>query len=236
MNITIYVEDDKKNTRPEVLAVYPEGIAARLASLFPNDNVKTVSVFEPECGLTQQVLEETDVLFWWGHCRHQDVPDEVSAKVIEAVNAGMGFIALHSAHMAKPFRGLMGTSCTLRWRDGEFERVWISDPAHPIAAGVPDYFDLECDEMYGEYFDIPTPERVVAIGWFRSGEVFRSVCTWQRGYGKVAYFQPGHETNASYYNERLCRMLQNAAVWAKPTLRVKAPVRCVNEPPAPERI
>lgn len=234
MNITIYVEDDKANTQPAVLAVYPDGIAAELATLFPDDQVKTVSCFEPDCGLSAEVLENTDVLFWWGHRFHGKVPDEVADRVVSAVQAGMGFIALHSAHMSKPFRRLMGTSCTLRWRDDEYERVWISSPGHPIAEGLPPYFELDCEEMYGEYFDVPTPDDLVAIGWFRGGEVFKSILTYRRGYGKAAYFQPGHETCRAFYNLNYRRMLQNAAKWAAPTARRTFPVKCVDCPPPPE--
>lgn len=232
MNITIFVEDSRADTEKNVLAVYPGGIADELASLFPDDKVRTVSLRDPECGLSEETLADTDVLFWWGHRRHGDVPDEVVRRVVTAVQCGMGFIALHSAHMSKPFAALTGTSCTLRWRDDDYERVWIADPSHPIAAGVPETFALGTEEMYGEPFDIPNPDRVVAIGWFRGGEVFRSVCTFQRGLGRIAYFQPGHETCASYKNENIRLMLKNAARWAKPSVRRTPPIVCLHPQPA----
>ncbi len=131
----------------------------------------------------------------------------------------MGFIALHSAHFAKPFKLLMGTSCSLRWRDNEYERVWCVNPGHPIAGGIPPYFELENEEMYGEFFDIPQPESLVFTGWFRSGEVFRSGCCWTRGLGRVFYFQPGHETNPTYHNPIIQRIICNAVRWAAPVNR-----------------
>lgn len=231
MNITIYCEDDKAHTHPNVLAVYPEGIGAELATIFKGDKVRVVDVYMDECGLTEEVLADTDVLFWWGHCHHEDVSDAVTRRVIDAVQAGMGFIGLHSTHMAKPFRALMGTSCTLRWRDNEFERVWISDPGHEIARGLPEYFELEVEEMYGEFFDIPTPESIVAIGWYGSGEVCKAVCTYRRGLGKVAYFQPGHETCPTYKNEHMRLMLANAARWAAPVNKMKFPLGCSHPGP-----
>ena len=39
--------------------------------------------------------------------------------------------------------------------------------------------------MYGERFDIPKPDTTVFISWFEGGEVFRSGCCWERGYGRV---------------------------------------------------
>ena len=122
---------------------------------------------------------------------HREVPDELAQKVREHVNKGMGFIALHSAHLSKPFKLLMGTSCSLRWRDKEYERVWCVNPGHPIAEGIPPFFELEREEMYGEFFDIPHPESLVFLGWFRGGEVFRSGCCWTRGLERCFISSPG---------------------------------------------
>lgn len=231
MNIAIFVEMDLAHTGENVLKAYPNGLAAELASIFAGDTVRTVSVFEKDCGLSPELLAQTDVLLWWGHSHHNDVPDEVCGWVTAAVQAGMGFVALHSSHMAKPFRALMGTSCCLKWRDDDRERVWISDPGHPIAAGLPECFEIEKEEMYGEHFDIPTPENLVAIGWFAGGEVFRSVCTYTRGAGHVVYVQFGHETYPVYHNEYVRKIIANAAAWAKPVRRLELPLRCPNPRP-----
>ena len=64
--------------------------------------------------------------------------------------------------------------------------------------------------MYGEFFDIPTPDELVFITGFDNGEVFRSGCVWNRGYGKVFYFQPGHESNTAYQNPQIRKVIQNA--------------------------
>lgn len=112
----------------------------------------------------------------------------------------------------------MGTSCDLKWREiGERERIWVVDPAHPIADGLPEYFELPHVEMYGEHFDIPQPERQVFISWFQGGEVFRSGCCWHRGKGKIFYFRPGHETFPIYHDENVLRVIYNAVKWAAPT-------------------
>ena len=131
----------------------------------------------------------------------------------------MGFIALHSAHYSKPFIKLMGTSCSLRWRDDDRERLWCVNPGHPIARGVPEYFEIPNEEMYGEFFDIPTPDELVFLGWFRGGEVFRSGCVFNRGYGKVFYFQPGHETHPIYKDENIQRIITNAVYYLNPVKR-----------------
>ena len=171
----------------------------------------------PECGLTDEVLDSTDVLFWWGHVKHGDVPDELVDKIHKRVLRGMGLVVLHSGHFSKIFKKLMGTGCNLKWRfDKDVEKVWTVNPSHPIARGIPQYFELEREEMYGEHFDIPAPDELVFVSWFSGGEVFRSGCTFRRGNGKIFYFRPGHETVPTYKNEYVRKILVNGALWAKP--------------------
>ena len=149
---------------------------------------------------------------------------------------GMGVIFLHSAHMCKPMRFLLGTSGTLRWREGDFCRVWNSCPSHPIAEGIPASFELEEEEMYGEFFDIPQPDDQVFISWFRGGEVFRSGCTWTRGLGRIFYFQPGHETNPSYTNPYVQKIIQNAVKWTAGNGTRREKLECIHAEKAPEEL
>lgn len=222
IRVTVWNEFRHERNSETVKAVYPQGIHGAIASfLGVHDDivVRTATLDEKDCGLGGDVLDNTDVLIWWGHMAHDDVPDEVAKKVQEAVLRGMGFIALHSAHLSKPFRLLMGTSCTLRWRDNDRERLWVAAPSHPIAEGLPPYIELAHEEMYGEFFDIPKPDETVLIGWFQGGEVFRSGAVWNRGYGKVFYFQPGHEEYPTYHDPNVQRILLNAVRWAAPKTR-----------------
>lgn len=206
----------------EIEKVHPGGINATLKKYLGEEKdfeVRTASLFEKENGLPEDVINNTDVLMWWGHMLHDKVSDEVVDRVYNRVMAGMGLIVLHSGHYSKIFRKLMGTTCSLRWREaGENERLWVIDPTHPIAQGIGDHIDLEHEEMYGERFDIPTPDELVFVGWFKGGDVFRGGCCWNRGYGKVFYFNPGHETYGSYHNEKVIRVLKNAVRWANPTV------------------
>jgi trehalose utilization protein len=180
-----------------------QGLTARAATLD-----------EPEHGLTEEVLDQTDVLTWWGHCAHKEVSDEIVDRVHQRVLDGMGILCLHSAHFSKIFKKLMGTRCCLLWREiGEKERLWVVDPAHPVAAGVGPYFELPQTEMYGEVFDIPNPDHLVFVSWFAGGEVFRSGCAWHRGRGKVFYFRPGHETYPIYQDANVMRVITNAVRW-----------------------
>ena len=225
MNITIFSEYGKDFRENEAIrAMHPKGLHETLKEIFSSvGHVTTVYQDDGDhCArFTEEILNNTDVLVWWGHSMHEDVPDSLAEKIAARVQCGMGVIFLHSAHMSKPFRRLMGTSCTLKWREvNERERLWVIDPVHPIARGVGEYVEIAHEEMYGESFDIPAPDETVFIGWYQGGEVFRSGVTYRRGRGKVFYFQPGHETNESYYNEKVRLILQNAAKWAAPPRRL----------------
>ena len=213
-------------------AAYPEGMDACLCSLVSDAGYKVNLIHtSPEhdgSALTDEILQETDVLIWWGHAFHHFVLDSVADKVVAMVQRGMGFIALHSSHNSKPFIKLMGTTCSLSWREAaERERVWTIDPSHPIARGVEQSFVIEHEEMYGEPFDIPTPDELVFIGWFRGGEVMRSGCVWNRGRGKVFFFQPGHETFAVYKNENVRKVVLNAIEYVAPAKKYP-PFICPN--------
>ena len=221
IRVTIWNEYRHEQEDEAIRAVYPQGIHGAVAVALDGADfaVRTATLDMPEHGLTQQVLDDTDVLFWWGHGAHEEVQDAIVDRVQERVLEGMGLVCLHSGHDSKIFRRLMGTRTgRLRWRDdGELNRLWVVEPGHPIAAGLGDFFDIPHDETYGERFEIPAPEELVFITWYPGGEVFRSGCCWRRGQGRVFYFQPGHETDPVYYQPEVQLVLRNAARWAAPT-------------------
>jgi Trehalose utilization protein len=234
IKVTIWNEYRHEKESSSIAQVYPEGIHNAIVAYLKNQGefeCTTATLDEPEHGLTEEVLANTDVLLWWGHCAHQEVSDEIVERVHKRVLCGMGLIVLHSGHLSKIFKKLMGTSCSLKWREiGEKERVWVVEPGHPIAKGLGDYFEIPHDEMYGERFDIPEPDSLVFIGWFQGGEVFRSGCCYSRGYGKVFYFQPGHETYPVYYQKEVLLVIENAIRWAKPVNTAKE-INCPNVEP-----
>lgn len=215
-----YHEQDAANQSSKV---YPHGIHNAIKDFLKNDEicVRTCTLQDPECGLTQEVLDDTDVLIWWAHVKHKDVPDEVAARVHEAVLKGMGAVFLHSAHKSKPFMRLIGSSGNLSWHESDAkERVWVVSPSSQIAEGLGEYFEIPHEETYSEPFDIPQPDRLVFVGWYSTGEVFRSGCCYNRGLGKVFYFQPGHETYPIYYQPEIQTVIRNAVKWAVPTKRL----------------
>lgn len=224
IQVTVWNEFRHEKKNEKVRAIYPDGMHATIAAFLGKQAdlaVRTATLDEPEHGLTQEVLDKTDVLTWWGHMAHGDVKDEIVERVQKRVLEGMGLIVLHSGHYSKIFKKLLGTTCSLKWREStDKERFWNIMPSHPIAAGLGEYFEIPREEMYGEPFGIPTPDELIFISWFTGGEVFRSGATWTRGHGRIFYFRPGHESYPTYHQKEVQQVITNAVRWAKPTVRI----------------
>ena len=232
-SVTVWNEYRHEKSDEDVRSVYPDGIHQAIAKflLEAGFSTQTATLDEPEHGLTQERLDQTDVLIWWGHMAHDEVDDAIVDRVQKRILEGMGLIALHSAHFSKIFKRMMGTTCNLRWREiGEKERVWTVASGHPIAKGVGLHFEVPQAEMYGEFFDIPEPDVLVFVSWFAGGDVFRSGCCWQRGFGRVFYFAPGHETYPIYYDKNIQQVIINACQWAADHKNPGTPFGHVPEP------
>ncbi len=229
LRVTVWNEYKHEKEYEEIAKVYPQGIHECIAGFLGKEEdlvVRTATFDMPEHGLTEEVLRETDVLVIWSHALQEEFSDEVAERVRQAVLSGMGLVALHSAHFSKIMKKLLGTSMTLKWRHGDSEKLWCIAPTHPIAAGVPEMIELPEEEMYGEFFDIPKPDDVIFAGWFSGGEVFRSGCTFHRGYGKIFYFQPGHEEYPIYYVPEIQRIIINGVRYCAPVLGMRKQPEC----------
>jgi trehalose utilization protein len=220
LNVVVWGENRHEQIEPHVAKIYPEGMHTTIGqgiteNLGENVSVSTVTLDDPEHGLTEELLAATDVLVWWGHAAHAEVADEIVDRVHRHVLSGMGLLVLHSGHWSKIFGKLMGTSCTLRWRsDKDRELVWTVDATHPITQGVPNPIVIPAQEMYGETFDIPAPDELVFISSFTGGEVFRSGCTFRRGHGKIFFFSPGDQDFPVYHHKDVRRVIANGVQWA----------------------
>ncbi|MDP4152520.1 MAG: ThuA domain-containing protein [Bacillota bacterium] len=218
VKVTVWNEYIHERERENVAAIYPSGIHNCIAEFLKaaGMDVKTATQDMPEHGLTEDVLNDTDVLIWWGHAGHKNVDDEIVDRVYHRIMEGMGLIVLHSGHASKIFKKICGTqSQKLKWReDGDKEILWVVDPGHPIVSGLDEKIVLEHEETYGEHFCIPQPDELVFISWFEGGEVFRSGCCYHRGKGKIFYFRPGHETFPIYHNPEIQKVITNAVNWA----------------------
>jgi trehalose utilization protein len=224
LRVTVWNEGVHEATQPEIAAIYPRGIHGAIADglselLGDEVVVRTATLDDPEHGLSEEQLAATDVLLWWGHIAHERVSDDAVERVRRHILGGMGLIVLHSGHFSKIFIRMLGTTCSLRWRNpegGERELVWNVNPTHPIADGVEQPIVIDAQEMYGEFFDIPTPDDLVFISSFTGGEVFRSGVTFTRGRGKIFYFSPGDQEYPVYFHPQVRRVLANGVRWAAP--------------------
>ena len=218
IRVLVWGENVHEQKNKAVAENYPKGMHGQIADALSVEGdivAGTATLQEPEHGCTETRLAETDVLVWWGHAAHGQVEDEIVERVARHVWQGMGLIVLHSGHFSKIFKRLMGSPCALHWREaGERERLWVVNPGHPIAKGLPRYFELENEEMYGEPFSVPEPLETVFVSWFQGGEVFRSGLTYRRGAGNIFYFRPGHETYPTYHDKTVGHVLRNAVRWA----------------------
>ncbi len=238
IRVLVWNEFFHEKNEDKTKEIYPEGIHKAIAEFLSKDEkieVKTATLDDDNCGITKEILDETDVLIWWGHMRHGLVPDEMAELVREAVLDGMGAIFLHSAHHSKPFKALLGTSCNLTWRESDDREVlWVIEPSHPITKDIDRYFTLEHEETYGEPFTIPTPDKLLLIGNFSGGEVFRSGCLYERGNGKIFYLQPGHERYPTFKVPEIQSIIRNAVHFLAPSYREHIPCPHVRKIDSPE--
>ena len=220
LNVTVWNEYRHEQLEEACRAIYPDGIHGLIKSFLEEADadlcVRLAALDDPDNGLPEDVLESTDVLLWWGHMAHHEVPDALVERIRHRVYMGkMGLIVLHSGHHSKVFKQVVGTNGNLSWGRDQNEIIWNLLPAHPIAAGIPDHFNL-FEELYCEPFYVPQPDELVFGGWFEDGYIFRSGLCYYRGAGKVFYFQPGHEFCRSFYNPYVQRIICNAVRWAAP--------------------
>lgn len=221
MHVHVWAEDRPlPQAEEQIRKLYPKGVEGQIAAFLgetPDMTVTTSTMQDPMQGFDREILDQTDVLVYWGHKYWREVEDAHVDYLQKRVLEGMGLIVLHSAHASKLFARLMGTRTQcLRWRENdEWQRYWIVNPGHPIAEGLEgEYFEIPMDETYGEYFEIPQPEEQVFITQAQGGEIFRSGCCWTRGLGRIFYFQGGHETYPIYMQREVQLVLTNAVRWA----------------------
>ncbi len=229
LKVTVWNEYKHEREYEAIQKIYPTGIHGCIKDFLKQEEdleVRTATFDMPQHGLTEEVLQETDVLIIWSHALQEEFLEEVAERVQRHVLSGMGLIALHSAHFSKIMKKILGTTMTLKWRHGDSEKLWCIAPTHPIAKGIPEVIDIPQEEMYGEFFDIPKPDEVIFTGWFSGGEVFRSGCTFKRGYGKIFYFQPGHEEYPIYHMPSIQQIIKNAIKFCAPIIECRKYPEC----------
>lgn len=206
-----------EHTAPK--AVFPDDINNAVAGALCEDpqlTVTTAELVDPGDGVPEEVLASTDVLVWWGHLLHGRVTDAAVARIAAQVrDGGMGFVALHSAHMSKPFTTLIGDDGRLGGvaLDGGKETITVRTPDHPVAQGVSD-FVIGKEESYDEEFGCGHPDTVVFHSAFENGQQFRSGLAYRIGAGRVFYFRPGHEEYPTLFLPEVKQIIRNAVRWA----------------------
>lgn len=213
---------------PVRVRVWSEGTAPR--SVYPNDidgaieeilgsqggfSVGRSRLEDEQAGLDDATLDATDVLFWWGRLRHEDLPEDRSQAIAERVRAGkLGLVALFGSYASRPFQELMGMACEPgAWReDARQEHVTIASPDHPIVRHVSP-FTVPRGSMFSEPFDVPEPEAVILNSAWDTGETFRSGLAWNVERGRVAYLRHADDAFPVLFHPAVRQLLVNAARW-----------------------
>lgn len=199
-------------------SVYPDDIDGALADVLGRQAGLVVSrgrLTDLQAGLSDQVLDASDALVWWGHLRHDAVPDDRALAVVKRVREGrLGFVALYAACGSKPFRQMMSMPCEPgSWReDGRPEFVSIKAPDHPIARGIAP-FTISKTDMFSEPFAVPEPETVVFVSSWQKGETLRSGLTWTIGKGRVAYLRTGPDNYPVLFHPSIRQAIANSVRW-----------------------
>ena len=113
IRVLVWNEFRHEKSSDRVKEVYPDGIHSVIAEFLGKEEdieVKTAWLDQENCGITKEILDETDVIIWWGHKAHNEVPDEIASLVRDAVLDGMGAIFLHSViSMRSRFSSILHT-------------------------------------------------------------------------------------------------------------------------------
>src|SRR5688572_24405854 len=103
IRVTVWNEGRHEKHKPGVADAYPKGIHGALAEALEQAggfDVRTVLLDDPEHGLSEDVVDSTDVMVWWGHGYHGEVEDAIVERVHRRVLSGMGIVVLHSGHFS----------------------------------------------------------------------------------------------------------------------------------------
>jgi len=228
--------------KPRTIVVWSEGTAPK--NVFPNDinaaiveglkadkrfekdTIIAASINDPDQGINDELLAKTDVLLWWGHKKHGQVTDALTAKIKQRwMDGKMGFIGLHSAHFAKPNKALMGTACSFSCYKGDSTttKVTITDKTHPITEGVAETFTVENSERYGDPYIVPEGYKSMfdGLSTLKDGKTDNAKMgfAWESVNGSKSrffYFQLGHETNPIYFDTNVRKIIANATLWVMP--------------------
>lgn len=106
--IHVLIWDEQQTEQQEV---YPNFLGNQLAKHLRKQehlSVVVVTPDDPQQGLSDENLDQADVLIWWGHRRHKEITPETGQKIVARIQSGdLQMIALHSAHFATPFMEAM---------------------------------------------------------------------------------------------------------------------------------
>ena len=103
-SVRVVVWDERQ---PKQQQVYENFLGNHIADHLRNQagfSVRSVGIDDPRQSLSPKLLDNCDVLIWWGHQRQGEISHQTAQRLIDRVKAGkLNLIILHSAHWSVPF-------------------------------------------------------------------------------------------------------------------------------------
>jgi trehalose utilization protein len=102
--VKVVVWDERQ---PKQKTAYPDFLGNQIAGALskrPGLSVRSVALDDPGRGVSEAVLDDCQVLIWWGHVRQGLIKPDQGQRIVKRIRAGkLSLIALHSAHWSTPF-------------------------------------------------------------------------------------------------------------------------------------
>lgn len=102
--IRVLVWDETGDAQKEAYENYLGKCIADQLSKNAAFSVSSATLNDKQQGIGTEVLNNTDVLIWWGHIRHGEISTAKGQEIVQRIATGnLSFIGLHSAHWSVPF-------------------------------------------------------------------------------------------------------------------------------------
>ena len=74
--LNVLIWDEQQSEQKEAYDKFIGEVIADHLDKNPKINTKSVSIDDSHYGLSDDLLDWSDIIIWWGHVRHDDIPDE----------------------------------------------------------------------------------------------------------------------------------------------------------------
>jgi trehalose utilization protein len=102
--IRVLVWDEQQPAQKQAYENFLGNEIAAYLSKKPDLQVTASKIDDPAQGISEEQLQGHDIIVWWGHVRHREIPVKTGQRIVKQIQEGkVSLIALHSAHWSVPF-------------------------------------------------------------------------------------------------------------------------------------